>query len=60
MRRNALSNVMGNDEYAIESAFAFSNGNVEQSGRVLYLSIYMLMYLKPSEMPDEVFRFEAM
>jgi len=51
---------MGNDEYAIESAFVFSNGNVEQSGRVLYLPIYMLMYLKPSVMPDEVFKFETM
>lgn len=59
-RHNALSNVMGNDEYAIGSAFVFSNGNIEQSGRVLYLPIYMLMYLKPSELPDEVFRFEAM
>lgn len=59
-RHNALSNVMGNAEYAIESAFVFSNGNIEQSGRVLYLPIYMLMYLKPSVMPDEVFKFEAM
>ena len=56
-RHNALSGVMRCEEYGIKRAMVFSNGNVEEVGKVLYLPIYMLMHLQQEEMDDEVFRF---
>jgi hypothetical protein len=45
-RHNALSNVMENNDYGIEQAYIFSNDNVRESGRLLYLPIYMVMFLE--------------
>ena len=41
----ALSNVMANADYGIPFAYVFHNGNVEQTDRVIYLPVYMLMFL---------------
>lgn len=56
-RHNALSNVMGNEEYDIPHAIVFSNGNVEVVGRILYCPIYMLMYLQPEMLAEPIFKF---
>ena len=57
-RHNALSNVIENVEYGIETAIVFSSGNVERKDRVRYLPIYMLMFFRPSLMPESVFEFQ--
>lgn len=57
---NALNNVLENEEYAIREALVFTNGNIETKGRITYLPIYMLMYLKPSELQQQVFKFQPM
>lgn len=44
-RHNALTNVMGNDEYKIRQAIVLCNDNLSQEGRVLNLPIYMLMFI---------------
>lgn len=56
-RHNALSNVMGNEEYDIPHAIVYSNGNVEVVGRILYYPIYMLMYLQPEMLAEPIFKF---
>lgn len=45
-RHNALSNVMENKDYGIEQAYIFCNDNVRETGRLLYLPIYMVMFLE--------------
>ncbi len=45
-RHSALNNVLSVEEYGIEEAFVFSEGNVEVDGRVVYYPIYMMMCLK--------------
>ena len=57
-RHNALSNVLENSEYEIETALVLSSGNVERDGKIRYLPIYMLMFLQPSVMTDSVFKFQ--
>ena len=52
-RHNALTNVMANEDYQIPQAYVFSNGNVRQEGRVLYLPIYMTAFLE-KQMPINV------
>ena len=59
-RHNALVNVMGNNEYGIETAIVFSSGNVERNGKIRYLPIYMLMYLHLPEIEDSIFKFQPM
>ena len=59
-RHNALVNVLGNDEYGIETAIVFSSGNVERNGKIRYLPIYMLMYLHLPEIEDSIFKFQPM
>ena len=56
-RHNALSNVMGNTEYAIPKAIVFSNGNLEKEGNILYCPIYMLMFLQPEVIAEPIFKF---
>ena len=45
-RHSALNNVLSVEEYGIEEAFVFSEGNVEVDGRIIYYPIYMMMCLK--------------
>jgi len=53
-RHNAMDNVLGIAEYAIEEGFVFCNGNIENKGKVTYFPIYMLMFLQKKEMPSEI------
>lgn len=52
-RHNALTNVMANVEYQIRKAIVFSNTNVRQSAKILYLPIYMTAFLV-REIPDNI------
>jgi len=44
-RHAALSNVLKNKEYNIRRAVVLSNDNLSESGKVLYVPIYMTMFL---------------
>ena len=48
-RHAALDNVLGNNDYAIPTAFVFQNDNVSIDGRIVYLPIYMLMFLQKEQ-----------
>ena len=41
-RHNALSNVMENEEYAVQMAYVFCQENIQTKGRVIYYPIYMI------------------
>ena len=56
-RHNALTNVMGNADYAIKEAVVFASGNIEVQENTVYLPVYMLMYLRPKEMTNPIFVF---
>ena len=45
----ALDNFMNVSDYHIEKAYVFSSGNVEKSGTVTYLPIYMCYLLKEQQ-----------
>lgn len=57
-RHNALSNVLGNQQYAIPQAMVFCNQNVEEQDKILYLPIYMLMFIKKKEIGDTIYKFD--
>ncbi|MBR4742910.1 MAG: ATP-binding protein, partial [Oscillospiraceae bacterium] len=45
-KHSALDNVMSVKEYGIDEAYVFTNGNIMTKGKVTYLPIYMVMFLK--------------
>lgn len=53
-KHSALNNLMNAKEYGIEEAFIFTNENVKIEGKLNYLPIYMVMFLKdePMEFAD--------
>lgn len=53
-KHSALNNVTEAKEYGIEEAYIFTNGNVKVKGKLKYLPIYMIMFLKdePLEFAD--------
>lgn len=61
-KHSALDNVMAIEDYRINEAYIFTNGNVTVAGKLTYFPIYMIMFLKdePTEFADisaEKFRF---
>ena len=54
-RHNALSNVMGNADYAIPRAIVFCNDNVSMSDNIVYLPIYMVTFLKKEEIGEVIY-----
>lgn len=42
----ALSNIMNCNEYDIQEAVVFNNGNMHVSGNIIYAPIYMVMFLE--------------
>lgn len=57
-RHNALSNVMANTDYQIPEALVFTNENVSQNGKVLFLPIYMAAFLEKQVPIDVVYRVD--
>ena len=45
-RHSALNNLLNNNDYGIDSAYVFYNGNVIRKNSILYLPIYMIDLLK--------------
>ena len=58
-RHSALSNVLGDPNYAIREAYVFSEGNVEVNGKLVYLPIYMIMFLKNTEAANTIYRIDV-
>lgn len=57
-RHNALSNVLSSQIYPIEEAVVFSNENLGQSGKVMYLPIYMVMFLEKQTPVDITYKMD--
>lgn len=57
-RHNALSNVIRNDDYKIERAFVLCNSNLEVKDKIIYMPIYMLMFLKNTELSSFVYKVD--
>jgi len=53
-KHSALNNLMNAKKYGIEEAFIFTNDNVKIEGKLNYLPIYMVMFLRdePVEFAD--------
>ena len=45
-KHSALDNVMSIEEYKIPEAYVFTNDNIKVSGKLIYLPVYMIMFLK--------------
>lgn len=45
-KHSALNNVMSINKYGIKEAYVFTNDNVKVRGKLTYLPIYMVMFLK--------------
>ena len=50
----ALNNVLQNPQYGIQNAFVFHNENLSTNGKITYYPIYMLMFVKKEQMPEEM------
>ena len=53
-RHNAMDNVLNREEFGIGEGFVFGRGNVEQVGKVTCFPIYMLMFLRKEELPEDL------
>lgn len=53
-RHNALQNVLADKNYPIDEAIVLSNGNLECAGRIVYAPVYMVMFIMPDAIPDEL------
>ncbi len=53
-RHNAMDNVLDRAEFGMSEGYVFGRGNVERAGRTTYFPIYMLMFLRKKEVPDDL------
>lgn len=51
---SALSKMLSNPDYKISEAFVFSNSNVREEGKIVYLPIYMLMFIEKKTVPEDM------
>ena len=54
----AVTNVLENSEYNIKEALVFSNSNVKQAGKILYVPIYMVMFLEKKKDFSLIYRVD--
>jgi len=53
----ALNHVLENEDYHISGAYVFHNGNVSRKGKVRYVPVYMLMFVKKEqEMKNPIYK----
>lgn len=57
-RHNALKNVMENEEYGIEKAYVLCNDNVSRKGKTVYFPIYMMMFIRNSEIQSMIWKVD--
>ena len=48
-RHTALNNLVNNAELKIEKGIVYNNSNLKKVGKILYLPIYMIMFLKDKQ-----------
>jgi len=53
-RHSALSRLLSDPEYDLPQAFVFNDKHWKTEGPVTYLPIYMLMFLRPSALPEKM------
>ena len=53
-RHNAMDNVLKQSDYGVEEGYVFCGGNIEQTDKITYFPIYMLMFLQKKELPDAI------
>ena len=54
----AKQNVLKDKNYEIEKAYIFSEGNVETKGQKIYMPIYMIMFLKNTELKNTIYKID--
>lgn len=53
-RHPSLDKVLSMDEWKIEKAYVLCPGDVEVEGNITYLPWYMVMFLRPAQLPKEM------
>lgn len=54
----ALENVLKEKNYEIERAYIFLEGNVEIKDQKIYMPIYMIMFLKNTELENTIYKID--
>ena len=54
----ALENVLKEKNYEIERSYIFSEGNVEIKDQKIYMPIYMIMFLKNTELENTIYKID--
>ena len=49
-----MDNVLDRAEFGMSEGYVFGRGNVERAGRITYFPIYMLMFLRKKEVPEDL------
>ena len=57
-RHSALNNILQNQDYQIDEALIFSEGNVEINGKRVYLPIYMIIFLEEAKLENTVYKLD--
>lgn len=57
-RHNALTSVMGNEEYGVPSAYVFCQDNVHTKGKITYYPIYMITFFEQIQVEDRIYKFD--
>ena len=53
-RHSAIDNILEIENYGIENAFVFCNGNIEKRGKLIYYPIYMIGLVRKKEISEEI------
>ena len=53
-RHNAINNLLNLAEYNIKEGLVFCSGNIETIGKLTYYPVYMMMFLRKKDLPDEI------
>ena len=57
-RHNALSNLMDDSPYDLSEAMVLCNANLSVEGKIVYVPIYMVMFIKPVEDNIGIYRVD--
>lgn len=57
-RHSALNNVLEADDYGIQEAYIFLEGNVEVDGKKVYMPIYMIMFMDNLQLDNPIYRLD--
>ena len=57
-RHNALKNIMESEEYGIEKAYVLCNDNVSRKGKIVYLPIYMMMFIRNTKIQSMIWKVD--